>query len=123
VAVAATLLVLPVLAATQDDTADRAVQLLATNGALPVVAAGPYVELGSFRIQVSTKLGQPGARLPDGTWLYPNFNVNDSEATGTLVVRFTNHRVSGLSLVAPSVATAMTAPKPASAKRLVAVSP
>lgn len=90
---------------------DRASQLLAQHGAVSIKAAGPYVEVGSFRIQVDTKLGRPSVTLPDGTRLYRNFEIKDSDAHGTLVVRFTEGRVSNLSLVTRAVETAMLSPK------------
>lgn len=91
-------------------SADRAAQLLAQHGTVNLKAAGPYVEVGTSRIWVDAKLGMPSARLPDGTWLYRSFEVQDSEACGTLVVRFAKGRVSGLSLVTRAVETAMLAP-------------
>jgi len=96
---------------------DRAVELLARFGTIPVDAAGPYVEIGTFRIQVMTKLGPPSAKLPDGTWLYRGLDVENSDAHGTLVVRFVNGRVSSMSLVAPAVAMEMMAPATAPSKR------
>jgi hypothetical protein len=96
---------------------DRAAELLARFGTISVDAAGPYVEIGTFRIQVMAKLGSPSAKLPDGTWLYRSFDAEDSEAHGILVVRFVNGRVSSLSLVATAVATEMMAPTAAAAKR------
>ncbi len=72
--------------------------------------AGPYVEPGTYQIQVSTALGRPTHLLADGTWLYADFAVEASRARGTLVVRFAQGRVSTLTLVSPSVATALRAP-------------
>lgn len=87
---------------------DRATQLLATQGSIPVQAAGRYVQPGSFRIHVSAHLGRPDLRLPDGTWIYQNRQVNDSGATGALVVRFNPEgRVSSLSLATPTVVAAL----------------
>src|SRR4051812_46094313 len=67
---------------------DPAARLLTGTGILPVQAAGPYVERDTLRIQVSVKLGAPTTVLPDGTWLYSHYEVKDSNATGTLAVRF-----------------------------------
>jgi len=108
-AIVATLFVLPAIASAKNDLAqDRANDLLATAGALSVKAAGPYVEVGTFRIQVSAKLGQPAERLADGTWLYKNFAAEQSTAHGTLVVRFTPEgRVSQLLLATPAVVAAL----------------
>jgi len=100
--------------------ADRAAQQLALNGSVPIKAAGPYVEVGTFLVQVAAKLGQPSARLPDGAWLYPHYEVNESDAEGTLVVRFVQGRVSELTLVTPAAALALAAPKKADGRILVA---
>jgi hypothetical protein len=86
---------------------DRAAELLAGQGQIAVKNAGPYVEIGTYRIQVAVKLGQPAMKLPDGTWLYPDTPVDHSDAAGTLVVKFNEGRVSQLLLVTPTVATAM----------------
>ena len=94
-------------------TADRAESLLAGRGSIPVEAAGPYVEVGTYRIQVAVKLGRPAARLPDGTWLYENFVADGSNARGTLVVRFAQGRVSSLMLATPAVVAALrSTPQP-----------
>jgi hypothetical protein len=95
---------------------DAAAQLLAAQGRVPVSAAGPYVEPGTYRIQVATKLGQPDAKLPDGTWLYHRRSLEGSEARGTLVVQFERGRVKELSLVAPAMVAALRA-RPAFAQR------
>ena len=108
-------LLLPLLAAATleasaaESTArpDPAAQTLNRQGSIPVRAAGPYVGPGTLRIQVSTKLGRPSAVLPDGTWLYHHRTVEESQAQGTLVVRFNDGRVSSLTLVTPSIATAL----------------
>lgn len=107
-ALAAALLLLPAVASANDSaTADRAESLLAGRGSIPVEAAGPYVEVGTYRIQVAVKLGRPAARLPDGTWLYENFVADGSNARGTLVVRFAQGRVSALTLATPAVVAAL----------------
>ena len=113
-ALAAALLLLPAVASAKDSaTADRAESLLAGRGSIPVEAAGPYVEVGTYRIQVAVKLGRPAARLPDGTWLYENFVADGSNARGTLVVRFAQGRVSSLMLATPAVVAALrSTPQP-----------
>ena len=103
-ALAVTLLVLPVAFA---QTSDRAAQILAATGSIQLAAVGPYVQLGTFAIQVSTKLGSPSATLPDGTLLYSDFGIEHSSARGTLVVGFTNGRVSSLTLASPAVVVAL----------------
>lgn len=96
-----------VLAVTTRALADnRLARNVASNlptGTMLVDAAGPYVEAGTFRIQVADKLGRPSAVLPDGTWLYQNFATEDGQMTGTLVVRFTKGRVTSLALATPEV--------------------
>lgn len=100
-----TTLVFPVaLAARNPAPVNRTAQLLAIHGALPVSGAGPYVERGTFQIQVTAKLGEPTERLADGTWLYKNFSTEQNAATGTLIVRFNQAgRVSDLWLATPAV--------------------
>lgn len=120
----ATFLLLPSLACASNGTPHRrADEVLAREGRLPLQGAGPYVGVGTFLIQVAAKLGQPAARLPDGTWLYRNFQVGDTSTTGTLVIRFQKGRVSELSLVTPAVATAMLTPKSSAEPRLLARNP
>jgi len=119
-ALVSALLLVPALAVAKDTVAsDPTAQLLATAGTVPVKAAGPYVEVGSYRIHVSAHLGQPSAVLADGTWLYHGFTAVESDAGGTLVVRFEHGQVSQLSLVSPTVETAMLTNN-ARAKTLVA---
>ena len=124
-ALAATLLLAPALAfAGHGALAESAARQLAITGALPVTAVGPYVEIGTYQIQVSTKLGRPSARLADSTWFYHDFVVEDTAARGTLVVRFRQGRVSELALVTPATATAMLhAPKQTGDRILVAQQP
>jgi hypothetical protein len=121
-ALAATLFVLPSLfSATEPTAADRAAQMLRATGRLPVQAVGPYVEIGTYRIQVSVKLGRASAVLPDGTWLYEKYVSENSAAEGTLVVRFVNGRVSELYLATPAIVAALKdTARPAAAKTLVA---
>jgi hypothetical protein len=102
------------------DPTDRAAELLARDGAVAISAAGPYVEAGTFRIRVAAKLGRPCDKLPDGTWLYTNRPVKDSDAQGTLVVRFTDGRVSGLSVVTPEVADVLRAAARGASERTLA---
>lgn len=81
---------------------DRAAQLLARHGSIPLAAVGPYVEVGSYRMQVAAKLGEPDLKLTDGSWLYHHHQVRDSRAAGTVVVRFDPRgRVSSIAAVAP----------------------
>ena len=90
---------------------DQAAELLARHGCVRLAAAGPHVEIGTFRVQVAAKLGRPHLVLPDGTWLYHDRQIEDSAAAGTLVVRFEAGRVSALVLATPAVIAALrTAP-------------
>lgn len=109
-ALMATLAALPFAAqAAEKSTTDSAARILAANGAVAVENAGPYVERGTFRIQVAEKLGRPNLELPDGTWLYHNRTVEGSAARGTLVVRFAKGRVTELAIAAPAVVAALRA--------------
>lgn len=68
---------------------------------IPVQAAGDYVERGTMRIQVATKLGRPAAVTADGAWVYRNQMVAGTERHGSLLVRFERGRVSELALITP----------------------
>lgn len=112
VAASSALFLLSLSAVAKDTTAnDRVSQLLASQGSIPVKAAGPYVEVGTYPIQVSVKLGRPNSRLPDGAWLYENFQTGSSSARGTLIVRFHHGRVSSLSLATPAVVASLVNPR------------
>lgn len=108
------------LAAATTDHPDAAVHLLATRGTIPVSAAGPHVQPGTFRVQVAAKLGRPDFVLADGTWLYQRRRVHDSDAEGTLVVQFRDGRVSSLELASPAVALALRERQAAAPQTLVA---
>jgi hypothetical protein len=120
-ALAASLLALPVLASARDSAApDRAASLLAARGAIELSAVGRTIERGTYRVEVVTKLGQ-GTVLADGTRLFAGYSVDDSAARGTLVVRFdAQGRVTQLKLVTPAVATALAAEAAKPATSLVA---
>ena len=90
--------------------ADRAADMLAATGSVKIESVGPYVSTGTYRVQVSAKLGHPTTTLSDGTWIYENFNANDSGASGALVIRFTDGRVSSLSLATPATVVALRTP-------------
>jgi len=94
-ALAAALFVVPAVFAANPD---RPAEALAANGAVRIDSAGPYVEVGTYRVQVLAKLGSPSATLPDGTLLYSGYGIEDSSARATLVVRFADGRVSQLML-------------------------
>lgn len=89
---------------------DDATQLLQQQGAIPVARVGGHVEPGTFRVQVGAKLGRPDETLADGSWLYHGRRVAESEARGTLVIRFTGGRVQSLSLVTPQALAALRTP-------------
>lgn len=111
----AALLAIVALPASALSAPDTAAQLLARQGHVAVTNVGAFVEPGTFRIQVAAKLGQPDARLADGTWLYHRHRIADSSAEGTLVVRFLSGRVHSLTLATPAVVAAwrQEAAKPA----------
>ncbi len=121
-ALATVLGVLPAIAfATNPRPVDRAAQQLAFGGSVPVKSVGPYVEIGTYQIQVSVKLGQPSVKLPDGTWLYDHRAIEGSAAEGTLIVRFVAGRVSSLALASSNVVAALRA-TPKHAEGIVAAS-
>lgn len=108
-------------ATSQPLASDDATQLLRQRGAITIAKAGSHVEAGTFRVQVAAKLGRPDETLPDGTWLYHGRRVTGSEATGTLVIRFTAGRVQGLSLLSPQALAAWRAqPEPQAGRHFVA---
>jgi len=109
-ALAASILAVPAIGFAQNAySTDPVVRALATAGVVPVKAAGPYVQVGSYHIHVIAHLGRPSAVLPDGTCLYRQFSTDTGSAQGTLVVRFEHGRVSQLSLASPVAVAAMTA--------------
>lgn len=119
-AIAALTLATVAVSATSNTSTDRAAEVLASHGTVNIKAAGPYVEVGTFRIWAEAKLGKPSVKLADGAWLYRNFEIKDSQARGTLVVRFTEGRVSGMSLVTRAVEMAMLEPKASPEGTLIA---
>jgi hypothetical protein len=115
-AVVATLSLLTLTSAAKDQGVDRAAMLLARRGSIELKTFGDYVEVGTFAIQVAVKIGRPDERLADGTWLYHHRRIADSNAEGTVVVRFERGRVSALDLVTPATVArlqAVTAPSDA----------
>jgi hypothetical protein len=121
-ALATMLFVVPAIFSAPEPAApDRAGQVLRATGRLAVQNVGPYVEIGTYRIQVSVKLGRASTVLPDGTWLYNNYAPENSAAKGTLVVLLINGRVSELYLATPAIVAALKdTSRPAAAKMLVA---
>ena len=105
-ALTASLFLLPVTGSAAPAATPAAIQMART-GQVPVKAAGPYVEIGSYRIRVFAKLGRPDAKLADGSWLYENFKVKGGNARGILLVSFREGRVSDLALVSPEIAFAL----------------
>jgi hypothetical protein len=120
-ALAAALFLVPSLvSAAESSPADRAAELLRSTDRIPVQSAGPYVEVGTYRIQVAVKLGRAETVLPDGTYLYPNFRAENSTAQGTLVVRFVRGKVSELYLAGPTVVASLRSNQPPKGRRDVA---
>jgi len=115
-AMATAFFLLSVMAYAKDAPAasrDRASDLLASKGVISVMTAKPRglqpaVRLGLFRNDVMQRLGQPDEKLPDGTLVYDKFIVEDSKAVGSLIVRFSEARVSALTLVTPAIAAKLT---------------
>jgi hypothetical protein len=105
--VAASFLFVSVSLPARAAAADPATNLLAHYGTVPLLAAGPYVERGTARVQVAAKLGRPDAVLPDGSWVYHSYHVVDSAARGTLLVRFRDQRVAALLLATPAKIAAL----------------
>jgi len=97
----------PTVHASRAEATDLPASLLRQQGSVPIKQAGPYVERGSYRIQVLSKLGPPVEKLSDGTWLYRNYQADESEARGVLVVRFLEGRVTSLNLATPERAAEM----------------
>lgn len=94
--------------------------MYAIHGLLYVQAAGPYVERGTYRIQVLAKLGEPSRRLSDGAWLYERQAIESAGLKGTLVVRFhEDGRVQSLALASPETVAALRAAD-TNARRLAA---
>lgn len=99
-----------VFAANSAPAADSNAAAMNATGSLTVQAAGPYIEVGSYRIWVTTHLGRPDSILPDGSWVYENFRVKDTEIRGALIVTFNaKGHVSQLNLVSPAVLVALRA--------------
>lgn len=121
-ACAASFLVLSALSLTaRSAAADPAAERLARHGSVTIMNAGPFVEPGTFRVQVAAKLGRPDLALADGTWAYRHRRVEQSAAEGTLLVRFSEEgRVAGLQLVTPAVFAALRASPRAAAPDLLA---
>lgn len=107
------LIAVSILSACSGTASDRAANLLARDGTVAVTAAGPFVEIGTFRVQVAAKLGRPDLVLRDGAWLYHHRRIDGSAAEGTLVVRFDGGRVAALSVVTPAVVAALREAAPA----------
>jgi hypothetical protein len=97
------------LQAAAPSASDSALNALTLTGSVDVKAAGPYVEVGSYRIWVSSHLGKPSLALADGTWLYNEFAATGSGANGTLLVRFNHGQVSEMKLVSPAVVAVLKA--------------
>lgn len=86
--------------------------MLNAAGMIPVEAAQrPEIALkvsrGDRKLRVLANLGEPVSRLDDDTWLYGRFTVEDSRATGVLVVWFQGDRVNDMKLLTPQRAAAL----------------
>ena len=94
------------------DLSPSTIGQFAAHGEIAVREAGPYVEVGSYRIWVSSHLGRPASVLPDGTWLYRNFRIDGSQAGGTLAVSFQGGRVATLKLLSDARVAELTSHQP-----------
>ena len=111
----AILFVLPLFSSAKEPATpapDPATVVLARGGAIPVKIArrdgfDNAIEVGNRKESVGFYLGQPSAILRDGTWLYREFTVDQSAATGTLVVSFHYSHVSKLTLISPAAEMAL----------------
>ncbi len=106
---ASTAFLVSALALSASPNRPAAADPLTAHGAILVDAAGPYVERGTYRIQVLAKLGEPSARLKDGTWLYERFSAREGSLKGTLVIRFRDGQVQHLALATPATVAALRA--------------
>jgi hypothetical protein len=87
---------------------DPAALKLARYGSVPVESAGPAVQIGAPKEEVSLTIGSPSRILRDGRWIFfRNFWVDQSLAHGSLVVAFKDGKVSELRIVTPSEGIAL----------------
>jgi hypothetical protein len=88
--------------------ADRAAQVMASQGSVSVSNIGPSVSIGSTKAEVSSAIGKADLVLPDGSWMFRrSFYVDNSAANGSLVVAFSKGKVSSLHLLSPFEAVGM----------------
>jgi hypothetical protein len=91
-----------------------AAQALAADGQIAVANVGDSVQVGSYRIWVSSCLGRPNHVLPDGTWLYNDRQVENTAVSGTLAISFDHGQVSSMRLLSAAMAVSLLHPaKPA----------
>ena len=98
--------------------------------AIPQIAAsnnvnGDTVAVGTSRVMVSLRLGAPSTVLPDGSWLYSDYLLqlrpDDAGRPATLVVRFTDSKVTRLSLADQTTVLALRQrPQPSSKDKVFA---
>lgn len=107
-AVFSAVVLLPFSASAKDAASiDRETPLFASLESIPVSAAGPYVQVGTYRVQVMVKLGRPSTRFTNDTWLYENFETESGSVRGTLIVQFKEGCVRSLSLADPAQIAAL----------------
>ena len=87
-----------------------AAQALAVNGQIAVANVGDSVQVGSYRIWVSSCLGRPDHVLPDGTWLYHDRQMENTAVSGTLAISFEHGQVSTMSLLSAATVVALLHP-------------
>jgi hypothetical protein len=99
---------------------DRAAAKLNLCGSVAVESVGSDVRIGSSRAQVALAIGSPSRVLADGRWIvFRDFWVDQSTAHGSLVVGFTDGKVSELRIVTPNEGAALCCAKSAPASVLL----
>ena len=83
---------------------------LAVTGQIAVANVGDSVQVGSYRIWVSSCLGRPDHVLPDGTWLYNDRQMENTAVSGTLAISFEHGQVSSMSLLSAATVVALLHP-------------
>jgi hypothetical protein len=86
---------------------DPAAAKLALHGSVAVDSVS-NVAIGASKADVSRTIGSPSRLLADGRWImFRDFWVDHSAAHGSLVIGFTDGKVSDLSIVTPNEGVAL----------------
>lgn len=87
---------------------DPASSRMALCGSVAIDSVGRDVRIGSSKADVARAIGSPSRILSDGRWIvFRNFWVDQSVAHGSLVVGFTDGKVSELRIVTPKQGIAL----------------